>query len=298
VQRKYIRFYHKNFDKYVAVNSLAEVAVLHSYASMAYNNDLPWQSAMLVEQSLIQAKIPFDIIFDAQLKDLSKYRVLVLADQECLGDEQMRLIRAFVARGGGLVATEHTSLYNEFRQRRRNFGLRDLFQIDAPDWHGARESEALLSAAPVRSQASGGRVVYLSSVKAATPKPAATAMRSRYWKLPRNFQEIITEVKWVAADQLTLEVKAPLTVTAELTEQKSPDRWLVHVLNYDAERSPTVANIEVTLRLPSGKQVGQVSILSPDAEATVSVPVRTTPGRATLAFPPLRTYSVAVVQLR
>ena len=42
--------------------------------SMGYNNDLPWQSAMLVEQALIQSKAPFDIIFDAQLNDLSKYR--------------------------------------------------------------------------------------------------------------------------------------------------------------------------------------------------------------------------------
>lgn len=48
--------------------------MLQSYASMAFNNDLPWQTAMLVKQVLIQNKIPFDIIFDEQLKDLSKYK--------------------------------------------------------------------------------------------------------------------------------------------------------------------------------------------------------------------------------
>jgi hypothetical protein len=42
-RRDYLRFYHENFDKYAETRSLADVAVLHSYASMAYNNDLPWQ---------------------------------------------------------------------------------------------------------------------------------------------------------------------------------------------------------------------------------------------------------------
>ena len=51
------------------VHSRPDVAVLHSYASMAYNNDLPWQSAILVEQALIQNHVPFDIIFDDQLRD-------------------------------------------------------------------------------------------------------------------------------------------------------------------------------------------------------------------------------------
>ncbi len=67
---------------------------------MGFNNDRPWQSAMLFEQALIQAKIPFDIVFNENLRDLSKYRVLVLADQECLNDNQLELMRRFVQQGG------------------------------------------------------------------------------------------------------------------------------------------------------------------------------------------------------
>ncbi|PYV26099.1 MAG: hypothetical protein DMG24_07815 [Acidobacteria bacterium] len=59
---------------------------------------------------MIQALVPFDIIFDDNLKDLRKYRVLVLADQECLDDEKLGLIRKFVENGGSLVATEHSTL--------------------------------------------------------------------------------------------------------------------------------------------------------------------------------------------
>ncbi|PYV15738.1 MAG: hypothetical protein DMG21_14095, partial [Acidobacteria bacterium] len=143
-QRKYIQFYKDHFEHYRDVANVADVAVLHSHASMAFNNDRPWQSSMLFEQALIQAKIPFDIIFDQQLMDLSKYRVLALPDQECLSDEQVALIRHFVEHGGGLVSTEHSSLYTEWRLRRRDFGLEDLLKVHAPAWHGSSEPEDLL----------------------------------------------------------------------------------------------------------------------------------------------------------
>ena len=127
-QKRYVSFFREHFDLFRDVRSRPDVAVLHSYASMAYNNDLPWQSAMLVEQALIQAKIPFDIIFDAQLADLTKYRALVLPDQECLSEAQMQTIRRYVESGGGVAATAQTSLFDEWRRRRSNFGLRGLIR--------------------------------------------------------------------------------------------------------------------------------------------------------------------------
>jgi hypothetical protein len=242
--------------------------------------------------------VPFDIIFDAHLKDLSKYRVLVLADQECLSDEQIGLIRDFVHLGGGLVATEHSSLYTDWRQRRRDFGLKDVFNVGAPERRSSGDPEKPLIVAPVRNRVGRGRASYISSVKPAVAKPAAAAMTSQYWKLPQNWQEIVTEVKWAAGGEFAMEAKAPLNVAAELTEQKDQGRWLVHLLNYDAERNPNVPPIEVSLRLPPGKMVARVSIVSPDREGIISPQIRATEGRAIFVVPALQTYSVAVVQLR
>ena len=39
----------------------------------------PHFATILVEQALIQGRIPFDLIFDEHLEDLSKYKALVLA---------------------------------------------------------------------------------------------------------------------------------------------------------------------------------------------------------------------------
>jgi hypothetical protein len=297
IQRKYLRFYHRHFDKYTSITGLAEVAVLHSYASMAYNNDLPWQSTMLVEQALIQGQVPFDIIFDAQLRDLSKYRVLVLADQECLSEEHMSLIRAFVKRGGGLVATEYSSLYTPWREQKHDFSLEDPFQIGMTNRRDLRMPETLPGAAPRRNQFGRGQVSYLASVTPAVAKPATAAMSSRYWMLPKNWKEILTEVKWAAGGRLALEVKAPLNVTVEWTQQKEPARWLVHLLNYDPGQSPAAESIEVRLRLPPGMKIAPVSIISPDFEEVMQVTVSASDGQAVFAVSRLRTYSVAVVQL-
>jgi len=295
-QRQYIRFFVNNFEAFRDVGNVADVAVLHSHSSMGFNADRPWQSAMLFEQVLIQAKIPFDIIFDQNLKDLSKYRVLVLPDQECLNDDQLDSIRRFVNQGGGLVATEHSSLYTEWRQRRQDFGLKDVLKVAAPPWHGAGEPEQLLHTAPVRNVIGRGRAVYVPEVKPATTKPPAAPMTSDYWKLPVNWGELASAVSWAAGDHLSLEVKAPLTVTAELLEQKKSNTLLVHLLNYDVQQSPIVRNIEITVKIPDGQKVEEVSLLSPDEEQAKPLTFAVRTGGIAVNLPQLRTYSIIRVR--
>jgi hypothetical protein len=123
-------------------------------------------------------------------------------------------------------------------------------------------------------------------------------MTSRYWKLPVNWQELLFAVSWAAKDDLSLAVKGPLTVTAELQEQKAAGKLLVHLINYDAERRPQAGRIELSLRIPPGKKVEQVTILSPDEPKPQSVTCALKNGRAVFTVPGLKTYSLAVLQLR
>jgi hypothetical protein len=295
-QRRYLKFFHRNFAYYRDIDNVADVAVLHSYATMGFNNDRPAVSTMLFEQALIQGRVPFDIIFDDNLKDLSKYRVLALPDQECLTDEQMILIRQFVRGGGGLVATEGTSLYNAWRQRRRDFGLKDLLKIEAPPWHGAYEPDAILKIAAFRNRIGSGRVVYIPEVTPTIEKPRGEPMTSEYWKLPANWRELNESVKWAAGGQLSLEVVAPATVAAELTEQRQNKTLLVHLVNYDVMRTPDVRGIQLSLRLADHQNVHKAFLLSPDEEGPQPLVVTEKSGRATISIPQLRTYALAVIQ--
>jgi hypothetical protein len=296
-QRRYIRFFHQNFEHYRDVENVADVAVLHSFATMGFNNDRPAVSTMLFEQALIQGHVPFDIIFDDNLGDLSKYRVLVLADQECLNAEKLDLIRKFVQGGGGLVVTEHSSLYTEWRQRRREFGLKDLLKVEAPPWHDARSPEGLLRISSVRNLLGRGRVAYIPEVKPSIEKPPSARMTSEYWKLPVNWKELVDSVKWAAGGRLSLEVTAPLTVVTELMEQKQKRRILLHLLNYNVAQTTPVRGVEVSLQIPEKEKLRKVSLLSPDAETAQSLAATVKKGTVSFTVPRLVTYSLAVIEL-
>ena len=58
-----------------------------------------------------------------------QFKTLILPNIAALSDEQCRQLRAFVERGGSLVATYETSLYDEWGARRKDFGLADLFGV-------------------------------------------------------------------------------------------------------------------------------------------------------------------------
>jgi len=295
-QRRYVQFFHRNFEHYRAVDNLADVAVLHSFASMAFNNDRPAVSTMLFEQALIQSHIPFDVIFDDNLKDLSKYRVLALADQESLNEGAMDLIRKFVAGGGAVVATGNTSLYTDWRERRRDFGLHDLFGVSAPEGRGGRR-QTPSPAGTVRRQVGQGRVCYIPEVTPAVEKPLGARMTSQYWRLPVNWREIAVSVRWAAGGGFWVEASAPPTVVTEPMQQKEAGKLLLHLLNYDVARTPAVANIEVKFRLPRGASVAKVTLLSPDRADTPALAFKSAEGAVVFTVPRLATYDLAVIQL-
>lgn len=266
LERQYVRFFHDNFQFYQDVHSVSDVAILYSYSTMGFNNERPAVSFMLASQMLIQSRLLFDIIFDEQLEDLSKYKVLFLADQECLSDRQIELIQKFITQGGGLVATEHTSLYTEWRRRRKDFGLADYFGISAPRWNGPDAPETIVSGNPIRKTFGKGRVVYVPEIIPATPKPPGEAMTSEYWSSAVNHQALRDAVMWAAGNTAILSTEESLSayVTMELVHQEPEKRLILHVLNYDHARNPSVHNVQVEVRVPAPYRVKHLRGLSPD----------------------------------
>ena len=131
-------------------------------------------------------------------------------------------------------------------------------------------------------------------------------MTSEYWKLPVNSQQIVDEVRWAATgvplDGVSLDIRGPSTLVAESLEQPSTGRLLVHLLNYDVERHPSIENVQVSLKLPPNKTVRAVQLVSPDVASdvtsTLSAVVTASKGTAVFTVPRIRTYTIAVVELQ
>ena len=81
--------------------------------------------------ALVEARVPFDMVHDRFLDPdrLARYRLLILPNIAALDDSQCEQLRGFVARGGSLIATFETSLYDEWGLSRADFGLADLFGV-------------------------------------------------------------------------------------------------------------------------------------------------------------------------
>jgi hypothetical protein len=129
--------WHFRHERYLRnERSLARVALLHSEQTDAFHpgvadGDRHGDHMLGMYQALVEARMPFDLVHEALLTPdrLDQYTVLVLADAAALSTAQCDAIRGYVARGGSIVATFASSLYDEVGVRRADFGLADILGV-------------------------------------------------------------------------------------------------------------------------------------------------------------------------
>jgi len=110
---------------------LARVAMVYSQQTARYyrGGQREDDHALGYYQALIEARIPFEMVHDHLLDSdhIDQFKVLIFPNIAALSTSQCDQIRDYVKRGGSVVATYETSLYDEQGVRRQNFGLSDLF---------------------------------------------------------------------------------------------------------------------------------------------------------------------------
>lgn len=87
--------------------------------------ELPWRG---MAQALLRSRIPYIPLHADHIdRDAGQFAVLVLPNLAIMTNDQMAAVRRFVDRGGSLIATGDTSLYDEEGDARSDYGLSDLF---------------------------------------------------------------------------------------------------------------------------------------------------------------------------
>jgi Hypothetical glycosyl hydrolase 6 len=115
---------------------LARVALLHSEQTATFHpgvaaGDRAGDHVLGMYHALVEARVPFEVVHEAFLtpERLDPFKLLILADAAALSDAQCTAIRAYVERGGSVLATFASSLYDELGVRRADFGLADVFGV-------------------------------------------------------------------------------------------------------------------------------------------------------------------------
>ena len=129
--------WHYRHERYLRNEMpLARVAVLHSEQTATYHpgigqGDRAEDHMLGMYHALIESRIPFEYVHEAFLTAdrLDRFKLLILADAAALSEAQCAAIRDYVTRGGSLLATFASSLFDEIGQRRTEFGLSDVFGV-------------------------------------------------------------------------------------------------------------------------------------------------------------------------
>jgi hypothetical protein len=113
---------------------IARVAIVYSQQTWNYYGGDQGQAkvedhALGYYHALVEARIPFEMVHDGLLDEehTRPFKTLILPNIAALSDQQCQQLRDFVQRGGSIIATYETSLYDEMGVQRRDFGLADLF---------------------------------------------------------------------------------------------------------------------------------------------------------------------------
>jgi hypothetical protein len=297
---RHVAFYRKNRELYLGTEDVATVGVLRSYASITYHHARAQLSAILVEQALIQSRVPFHLIFDEPSLDLTKLQVLVLPDSECLSDAQLARIHSFVEGGGGLVAIGEAGLYDEWRRLRVEPGLTGLVdeQVRPRDYDEEFEETAAPSGLMQRKEVGKGRVVYLPGVGYDGALPEAEPhfnISNRFWKRPKNWEQIVDAIRWAANDDPPLRIGGPDFLVANLVEQSEKQRRLIHLINYNAPNTPSIPSVPCACTLPRGKAAKDVKMCEVDADRPRVLSFSPGPASVSFTIPEVKTYAVIAV---
>ncbi|MGP8247719.1 MAG: beta-galactosidase [Bryobacteraceae bacterium] len=280
---EFFRAYNDRY--YTGTDNVADVAVLRTWASMAYSVNATSIPATLMEQVLIQYKVPFDILFEEQLDRLERYGAVALAGQESLSDEQVARLLAYARQGGTLILTDNTGEFNQWRERRRV----------NPLGPARTEGEGRIVVIPRIIPA--GRVARAGGANE-DPEPGATLRRGErmspaQWVLPANHAEIFGAVREGLAKGLSAETAAPLTTAMELLHRDATRETIVHFVNFD--RQHPLAPFHAGVRAQYTGPVRSVEYFTPDADDPQTLAFDSSGGMVQFTVPATRIYAMVVI---
>ncbi len=282
-----LEFYREYLDRYYrGTESVADVAVLHTWPSMAYSISDTCVPTTLMEQVLIQHQVPFDILFDEDMDQIGRYQEIILPGQECVGDAQAQKLLEFVRNGGTLLLTGNTAQYNQWRERRRT----------NPFLPARTEGKGWIVYLPeiIRADSSSGKALAAeeNAEPGATPQRGAR-MTPAQWVLPKNHEAINRAVVEGLPKGLSIESGAPLTTVMDLLTRPASRETLVHFVNFD--RANPLAPFAVTLRKQFSGPVKSVNCLSPERDQPLPLNFQEAGDRVTFTIPATKRYALLVI---
>ncbi|MCD6365401.1 MAG: beta-galactosidase [Planctomycetes bacterium] len=270
---------------------LHDIAVLRSEPSTRYNCAKVHEQLMAFEQTLAVEKLPWGIIFDKQIDDIDKHRIIALPEIQALSDAWIERLDAFLKAGGGVIASGQAAGFNEwYRPRDPDHAL--------TRWLG-HPPEGRYEVANVGK----GRFVYTPEWE--VPPQSRWNFDDWFAVWRGNVMPVVDRATFNKAVSdatvgrpLTHQISGPDPIFAEaIASLDGADAGIdLHVINYDSDH--TEAELIVRVGLPDGKSGAKVTLVDPHDEnhRRWEVPVRIAQQRAEFMMQTPKVYALAQVE--
>lgn len=269
--RPFSRLLHDHPNLFCGTRSLARVAVYRNFSSLAFNAWEPHVQTLLAEQTLLQSRIPFDLVFGlATLRQ----RLLVIAGLECMSDEELRAINAYRRRGGHVILIGDVGQCDAWRRLRR------VSPFD-PVSDGENLIRVPALALPKSAPSKDERAVWDNFYK---------VVDGRFWGLPANADvllDVLSEKRFRTLR--VVETTAGLNTLIEPRRLAGGRGVVVHVINYDKDTLGRMEEIAIPAR-----RAGRVERLIPGRRSEILTPERRR-GRLCVSFMNDSVYSLLVI---
>jgi hypothetical protein len=262
---KFISFLDRHQGIYAGAATDSSVAMLHSFESFAFRAETACQRFMGLEQALITANIPYDVLFTEALDKINRYSLVIVAGQACLSDAVLARLRDYVRRGGKLIVTPESGALDENTLQRERNGFDEIVNgTSAVRLHPPRKAEKIMDSV---------KWIYTQVVSVPEDGPALVGL-----------------VRKMLGDKLPFQISSPAGVIANWTKLPG-GRRVLHLINYNNNSGK---KINVSIRFAPGVFAGRTySIYRPESAA--KPPAGSFGKRPTIRIRALDTYAAVVV---
>lgn len=282
-----IEFFREYNDRYYTeTDSVTDVAVIRNWPSMAYSISATYIPVTLMEQVLIQYKVPFDLLFEEQFNRIDRYAAVILVGQECVSDAEVALLKKYVRSGGTVIVSGKAGQFNEWREERT------------------------VSPLPPPGREGKGRFVYIPEIVRGdmlrhelstgdlNPEPGLNAKRGMHiiptqWVLPKNHEAIYKSIVDATPGGFSITTEAPLTTVMELLNRPKTRETIAHFINFDRENR--TAPFAVILRKQYSESIKSITCITPDLDSPINLSFKESGGSVKFIVPAVRVYAMIVV---
>ncbi len=230
--------FYRRYTRYQTYQtSLAETGFFMHHESLTFSILKIYMTHCALTQLLQEERIPFNLLYRKDLDDLSRYKLVIVADAYCLKEWEAAKFESYVKEGGRILTVGRTGERDDHFQKRTR--IKEVKTVE--DMYRAWETENIFTSLTGEDfqcdfikSVEKGRFAHISKVKhiedARHSDRAEWCVRDDLVNAPANRDEIMRVIGELLPRR-NIEVASDADLLVDLCRRTDTGEGLVHVFN-------------------------------------------------------------------